>query len=80
MQERLKPIDEIDRPPTRVLPDFMCFMCFQFSKYVHFMSSGRSSREIMSVLCPLQITVKGLYIKVVSDKREVQTYFIGGPS
>ena len=53
-----------------VLPDFMCSMCFQFSKYVQFMPFGRSFRESMSVLCLLQIPVMGPSIKDVSDKTE----------
>ena len=34
------------------------------------MSLGRSFHEIMSVFCPLQITLMGPSIKYVSDKRE----------
>ena len=43
-------------------------MCFQCSKYANFMSLGRSFRESMTVLCPLQITVMGPSTKDVSDK------------
>ena len=64
------PEKSTDRQPTRVLPHIMCSTCFYFSKYVYFMSFGRSFREVMSFLCPLQITVMGLSIKYLSDKRE----------
>ena len=58
------------RVPTRVLLDFMYFMCFQFSKYVYFMSFGRFFLEIVSVLCPVQITLTGPSIKDIRNKGE----------
>ena len=46
------------RAPTKVLFDFMCFVCFQFSKYGHLMSFGRCIPEIIFILCLMQFTVR----------------------